>query len=136
MSLIFEKLNNFSNRPELLSPPSLAYIGDSVFELFIRTFLLEEGGKPNRLHQQAVEYVNAEAQAQLLEDIRPELTEDEAVIVRRGRNAKTNAPGNVDRATYQYSTAFETLIGYLYLAGKEDRLLELFNIIKGLLTED
>ncbi|AGB40179.1 hypothetical protein Halha_0165 [Halobacteroides halobius DSM 5150] len=133
---MFNNLNNFPSRPRLLSPSSLAYIGDSVFEVFIRTFLLEKGGKPNRLHQEAIKYVNATAQANLLEELRPELTKEEAVIVRRGRNTKTNSPSNVDQATYQYSTAFEALIGYLYLAGEEERLLELFAKIKELLHAD
>ncbi|GAB6139211.1 Mini-ribonuclease 3 [Halanaerobaculum tunisiense] len=127
---MFAGLNNFPDRPNLLSPASLAYIGDNVFELFIRTYLLETGGKPGHLHQQAIEYVNAEAQAKLLEKLRPELTTEEAAIVRRGRNAQTNVPSGVDRAVYQYSTAFEALVGYLYLAEEEERLLELFTEIK------
>jgi len=124
---MLEEVNQFPERPELLSPTIMAYVGDSLFEMFIRTYLLEQNVcKPNELHQQAVEHVNAEAQAELLAELRPELTDQEQTIVRRGRNAKTNIPSSADRSTYQYSTAFEALLGYLYLAEEEERLQELF----------
>ncbi len=134
---MIDRLIDFPKRPELLSPAIMAYIGDSLFELFIRNLLLERKVcKPHQLHQQAIKYVNATAQARLLERIRPDLTEEEAVIVRRGRNVKTGVPKNADPADYQYSTAFEALLGYLYLAEEEDRLIEIFNKIKQILKEE
>jgi len=134
---MIDELIDFPKRPELLSPAIMAYIGDSLFELFIRNLLLERKiCKPHQLHQQAIKYVNATAQARLLERIKPELTKEETTIVRRGRNVKTGVPKNADPADYQYSTAFEALLGYLYLAKKEDRLFELFNRIRVILKEE
>jgi len=131
---MFGELIEFPGRAELLAPDTMAYIGDSVFELFIRNLILERNmAKPNQLHQEVIQYVNATAQANLLEKLRDDLTKEELVIVRRGRNIKTNVPKNANPADYQYSTAFEALIGYLYLAGKEQRLLEVFNKIKEIL---
>jgi ribonuclease-3 family protein len=134
---MLEGINELPDRPKLLSPNIMAYIGDSLFELFIRTYLLEENVcKPGKLHQQAIEYVNAKAQARLLEKLRDELTKEEESIVRRGRNASSKAPKGTDQATYQYSTGFETLLGYLYLTESEDRLQELLGIIKKLYREE
>ncbi|MCK8816228.1 ribonuclease III [Natroniella sulfidigena] len=131
---MLKEMIDFPARPNLLPPATMAYIGDSLFELFIRNLLLERNAaKPKKLHRQAIEYVNATAQAELLEQLREYLTEEELVIVRRGRNAKTNVPSSADPADYQYSTAFEALLGYLYLKGEEDRLLELFKLIKEIL---
>jgi len=86
--------------------------------------------KPNQLHQQAIDYVNAEAQADLLDQLRSDLTEEEKTIVRRGRNVSTGGSGAKDRTAYQYSTAFEALLGYLYLAEEEARLKELFGLMR------
>ncbi|MCK8827995.1 ribonuclease III [Natroniella acetigena] len=131
---MLKEIIDFPARPNLLSPATMAYIGDSVFELFIRNLLLERNAaKPKKLHRQAIEYVNATAQAELLEELREHLTEEELTIVRRGRNANTNVPSNADPADYQYSTAFEALLGYLYLKGEGGRLVELFELIKEIL---
>ena len=128
---MLEEVNDFPKRPNLLSPTTLAYVGDSIFELFIRTYLLEESiCKPNKLHKQAVEYVNAEAQAEILRRIRNGLSKTEEAIVRRGRNASSSSSGNVDHTTYQHSTAFEALLGYLYLAKEKERLKEILAEIK------
>ncbi|TDX49306.1 Mini-ribonuclease 3 [Orenia marismortui] len=128
---MLDKLINFPKRPNLLSPATMAYIGDSVFELFIRNLLLERRiVKPNDLHKEAIKYVNATSQSDLLKHLKGDLSDEELSIVRRGRNIKTGVPQNADPVDYQYSTAFEALIGYLYLAGKEDRLIELFTKIK------
>ncbi|WP_408955485.1 Mini-ribonuclease 3 [Natroniella sp. ANB-PHB2] len=131
---MLKKVIDFPKRPNLLSPATMAYIGDSVFELFIRNLLLERNvAKPKKLHRQAIEYVNATAQADLLEELRKHLTEEELAIVRRGRNVNTNVPSNADPGDYQYSTAFEALLGYLYLKGEEERLVEVFKLIKEIL---
>ncbi|MGI5840292.1 MAG: Mini-ribonuclease 3 [bacterium] len=106
---------------------TLAYIGDAVFELFIRVMLLRQGStKVTTLHNATIKRVRAAAQADFLRVIEPLLTEEEKNVVRRGRNAKVvRTPKNADIQTYHYSTALEALIGYLYLLGRTDRLLYL-----------
>lgn len=108
---------------------ALAYMGDVVYEMAVRRRLLEKGlTRPNDLHRAAVRYVNARAQASVvtfwLET--DALTEEEQAVVRRGKNAKSGSvPKRVDVHTYRYSTAFEALIGYIYLTERRDRLEEL-----------
>lgn len=108
---------------------ALAYMGDAVYEIYVRHHLIESGGvKPDLLHRKAVEFVSAKSQAKVLFQWQEQkvLTEEEESIVRRGRNAKSgSAPKNTDIQTYRYSTAFEALLGYLYLSGEIDRLEEL-----------
>ena len=117
--------------PNLLSPLDLAFIGDCVYELFVRDALVCEGNRPTgQLHQEKVRYVNANAQQAAAEVIASELTEKEAEIYRRGRNAHTNhTPKNMTVASYHAATGFEALFGYLYLNGELSRLRELFAII-------
>lgn len=115
--------------PNLLSPLVLAYVGDAVYELFIRTKLVVHPAKVHELHQVAVKYVQASSQAQIVHDWEPELTEEEREVVRRGRNAKGGVPRHGDVVEYRYSTGFEALIGHLYLSGQHERLLELLNRI-------
>ncbi|MBB5325808.1 ribonuclease-3 family protein [Anoxybacillus tepidamans] len=105
---------------------ALAYIGDAVYELYVRHRLLSKGNvKPNQLHRQAIQYVSAKAQAKALLSLLEQsiLTEEEQAIVRRGRNAKSaTIPKNTDVQTYRYSTAFEALIGYHFLENNEERM--------------
>lgn len=109
------------------SPLTLAYIGDSVYELVIRTLLVSCGNTPvNQLHHKATQMVKASAQAQMIRKLEPLLTEEERAVYRRGRNA--HSPTMAKHATmsdYRHATGFEALIGYLYLGGKETRMLEL-----------
>lgn len=123
--------DNPMKNPLLLPPITLAYLGDSVYELYVRTRLLERGFvKVNDLHKHAVGYVRARAQAQALEMLRPTLSEEEADVARRGRNAKSHAaPKSSDAAEYAASTAFETLVGFLYLAGRHERLGEVLKAV-------
>ncbi len=112
----------------LMSPLNLAYIGDSVFDLYIREFLLERGRnlKTSDLHRQAVKYVSAGAQSAIMEMIENELTEEEVYFYKRGRNQKSgHMPKNASAVDYKRATGFETLIGYLYLSGREDRLSDI-----------
>ncbi|RIW30009.1 ribonuclease III [Bacillus salacetis] len=108
---------------------ALAYMGDAVYETYVRQFLLQSGRvKPNQLHRAATGYVSAKAQAAALKEITDLeiLSEEEMAVVRRGRNAKSGTiPKNTDVQTYRYSTAFEALIGYLFLQNRKDRLEEL-----------
>ena len=108
-----------------LSPAILAYLGDAVYELAVRSYLVAGLGirKTKRLHQEAVKLVRAEAQARIAHLLEEELAPDEAELLRRGRNLRTgHVPANVPPITYRYSTAWESLIGYLYIQGKTERL--------------
>ena len=113
-----------------LSPLTWAYIGDCVFELFIRTKLINETKlKPHELHIKAINYVKAKSQAEMLKRIHDMLTEEEQDIVRRGRNAENHhLPKNSNVQEYMYSTAFEALIGYLFLCKKEERVKEIIEM--------
>ena len=108
------------------SPTVLAYIGDAVFELLVRTRLAKNRHQRiNTLHNMTVSYVNAENQARIVRDIYGYLTEEEKDLIRRGRNTKGAGPKNADPGAYRLSTGFEALLGYLYLKGDEERLYEL-----------
>ncbi|MCG8484997.1 MAG: Mini-ribonuclease 3 [Clostridia bacterium] len=101
----------------------LAYIGDSVYELFVRTLVVQSGGKVNTMHKQSVEYVKASSQALALQHIADELDDKEAAIVRRARNSKNiSVPKNASHTAYRQATGFEALLGYLFLLKKEERL--------------
>ena len=112
----------------LLNPLRLAYVGDSVWELMIRLRLMAEGKNVRHMHQAAIAGVNAGAQTAALRVIEPVLTEEEADIVRRGRNAHARhpAPRHQQQADYQAATGLEALVGYLYLTAREERLKALF----------
>jgi len=114
---------------KMLSPLVWAYIGDSVYEMFIRNYLINNSNaKPHVLHIETVKYVKAKAQVVTLEKIRDMLTDEEKDIVRRGRNVQNHhVPKNVDVAEYAYATAFEALLGYLYLTKQDERLKEILN---------
>lgn len=107
-----------------LNPLQMAYIGDTLHDLYVRSMLVSQGMTVGAMHKQAVRMVSAHAQARMLEAIEPELTEAEADIARRGRNsqAKHAAPKHADPADYAHATALEALWGYLYLSGQAQRL--------------
>ncbi|MGI6424072.1 MAG: Mini-ribonuclease 3 [Tepidanaerobacteraceae bacterium] len=106
-----------------ISALALAFVGDSVFDLFIRTKLVGSGKKVRDLHREAVGFVKASSQAEILRNIESTLTQKERDIVRNARNAKVNTvPKNADIMDYHYSTAFEALLGYLFLTGQKERL--------------
>ena len=109
------------------SPLTLAYIGDAVFDLVIRTVVVERGNTPaNKLHHKTVTYVNARVQARMIEALMDELTEEEQMIYKRGRNAKSYTTAkNATVIEYRKATGFEALCGYLYLTGKQERMLSL-----------
>jgi len=114
-----------------LSSLGLAHLGDSVFEIMIRSWLCLHGKtKARDLHQATVKYVAAPAQAQRFQRILPALTPEEADAFRRGRNSAPNfIPKAASRAEYQTATGLETLFGWLYLQGRTERLNELFQIM-------
>ncbi|NLJ40465.1 MAG: Mini-ribonuclease 3 [Clostridiales bacterium] len=112
---------------KMMNPLVLAYIGDTINDLLVRTYLIMTSNVTvHNLHYQAINFVSAGAQAHILEGILERLTEDEKNIVRRGRNAKAGTiPKNADIGEYRYATGFEALLGYLYLTGQTDRLMEI-----------
>ncbi len=113
----------------MISPLTWAYVGDCVYELYIRTKLVNNTNlKPHKLHIESIKYVKASAQAKILGKIQSKLTEEEKNIVRRGRNTQNHhLPKNSNVQEYSYSTAFEALIGYLYLTNKNERLKEILD---------
>ncbi|MDO7908370.1 Mini-ribonuclease 3 [Paenibacillus sp. JX-17] len=115
-------------RPAHLMPPiALAYIGDAVYEVAVRQYLLSRPNlRPNHLHRRATSFVSAKAQSQLLSYLEPGLTEQEQEVVKQGRNAKSGSvPKNANVLEYRHATALEALIGYLYCENKLERIQEL-----------
>ena len=117
--------------PKQLSPLTLAFIGDAVFEVFVRERLVCQGNcSVNKLHKRAVEQVCCQSQAAAAQRLLPLLTQEEQEAYRRGRNAHvTHVPKNADPADYHAATALETLFGYVYLKGELDRLRLFFSVI-------
>ncbi|HEY9634983.1 MAG TPA: ribonuclease III domain-containing protein [Coleofasciculaceae cyanobacterium] len=107
-----------------VSPASLAYLGDAVYELYIRTYYLLPPKRICDYHHQVVAQVRAESQANHLRSLEPHLTAPELEILRRGRNAVTGSPRRLEPKTYQQATSLETLMGYLYLTNPQ-RLTQL-----------
>lgn len=112
------------------SPLTFAYIGDDVFDLVIRTIVVNKGNtSPNKLHNMVIRYVSAKAQAKMLDAINSLLNDEEQDILRRGRNSKPHTKAkNASSADYMKATALETLIGYLYLRDDMERIFELIKI--------
>lgn len=115
---------------EQLSPAALAYLGDAVYELYIRCSYLFPPRRIQTYHQLVVSQVRAEAQAEHLASLMPLLTQEELVWLKRGRNAATGRPKRVDPATYQQATSLEVLIGYLYITNPQ-RLVALLTQLPG-----
>ena len=115
---------------KMLSPLVWAYVGDSVYELFVRTKLVNDSNaKPHKLHIESIKYVKAQAQANTLKKIMEYLTDEEKDIVRRGRNTENHhVAKNANVAEYSQATAFEALIGYLYLTKQDKRLYEILDM--------
>jgi ribonuclease III family protein len=116
---------------KVLNSLALAYMGDAIYETYIRHHLIQKGAvKPHLLHKEATRFVSAKAQSRIIHFLvnNERLTEEELAVVRRGRNAKSGTvPKNTDVQTYRYGTAFEALMGYLYLAERKERLEEVIN---------
>lgn len=124
---MFEELNcKEYTKAEILQmkPLALAFVGDCVYELYVRNYLLTGKYRDvNELHRKSVFFVKAKAQAYILHTLEEELSEEEHNVVRRGRNAHPHTvPKNADVVDYRYATAYEALIGYLYLSGNSERL--------------
>lgn len=136
-SMLIEKTAETNHHsPREYSPLALAYIGDGVYEIFVRTYVMSKGNAPvNKLHKASRDLVRAEAQASIYRMIEPMLTEEEKDVLRRGRNAKSiSSPKNADIRDYRHATGLEALIGYLYLDKQIARIDELITVgIQGLL---
>ncbi len=130
----FELLEGLKfERPDQISAPALAFIGDAVYDLYIRGLLISQGIRnTGRLHNSAVGYVKAAKQRESYENILDILNDTEMMIAKRGRNANMGSiPKNADPADYSFATAFETLLGYLYLMKDRNRLLVILNKAAG-----
>ena len=126
-----DQLDPRVENPGLLSPLALAFLGDGVYELLAREFLLSRGNAPaGRLHEKTVELVSAAAQSAAYELLEPLLTDEESAVYRRGRNAHSaHCPKHTEPAVYRRATGVEALFGWLYLTGKVARANELFKVI-------
>lgn len=108
------------------SPVVLAYLGDAVFELLVRTSMVTGGRRKIKdIHLDTVRIVNAESQAKVIREVFEHLSEEEKDVVRRGKNAKSTPPRHADNGDYRMSTGFEALLGYLYLRGELKRIDQL-----------
>ncbi len=100
----------------------LAYLGDALYDLYVREHLIAHGGRVRALHREAIHLVCAHAQSEALGRVEAMLTEAEADVVRRARNARQTPPRNADIGEYHRATALEALVGYLYVTGQRDRM--------------
>jgi ribonuclease-3 family protein len=115
----------------MMHPLVLAYIGDTIYDLFVRTYLAMSYKVPvHQLHIKSIDFVRAKAQADTLHHIEGFLTQEEQDVVRRGRNAKPGSmPKNADMMDYRWATGFESLLGYLYFLGRDERLFEILDYV-------
>lgn len=120
------------NEARGLNPLVLAFIGDAIYEVFVRTYLVDDNRymSAHKLHVKAVSFVKAHAQSEIMKKIEDKLTEEEYSIFKRGRNSKSGTvPKNAVVQEYRIATGFETLIGFLYITEQVDRLNELLEMI-------
>lgn len=129
---VFEMMKVKKVNPRMYSPLTLAFIGDSVYDLIIRTKVVTKANAPvNKLHRESSQYVKASAQAAMILKLQDSLTDEEVAVYKRGRNAKSGSvPKNAKLIDYKNATGYEALVGYLYLKGQLTRIFELVN--KGL----
>lgn len=121
-----------------LSPLVWAFVGDAVYDLFIRSRLvMQKKESAHNMHVKAINYVKASSQSRIVSKLYDKLSEDEKLILKRGRNAKSaTVPKNADVLDYRRATAFEAVIGYLYLTGMDDRLDEILNMAAEIIEQE
>lgn len=132
MEVDFFKSKFSVNEAMQLNPLVLAFVGDAVYEMFIRVYLVDKNRymSAHKLHVKTVSFVKAHAQSEFMKEIQAILSEQECSVFKRGRNAKSGTvPKNADVQEYRMATGFEALIGFLYVTGKLDRLNEILNVI-------
>jgi len=140
MEGFLEQFND--NKSELnmqqTSPLALAYIGDAIYEVYVRKVLIENPElSVHKLHKKAIKYVRANAQANIVLTLESELSEEEWLIVKKGRNQKSKTvPKNSDIGDYRYATGFEALIGYLFCMKRFDRLMEVMKRAVEIIVEE
>lgn len=130
MENFLNNINSILTKKDLreYSPLTLAFIGDSVFDICVKTYILRQTSNKN-LHNNVKNYVNANKQSQMYKFLIENATEEEIAILKRGRNAKTNSiPKNSSKIDYKNATGLEALFGYLYLKGDMERILEVFKM--------
>lgn len=130
LDLIKEAYDLDTLTPNEVAPLILAYIGDAVYEVIVRTIEISKGNRQvNKINKDSTKLVNAKAQAAMIDILEDKLTEEELTIYKRGRNAKANTSAkNASIRDYRKATGFEALIGYLFLSHREDRMLELVKL--------
>lgn len=124
------------NDARQMNPLVLAFIGDAIYEIFIRTYLVHRNRdmSVHKLHVKAIEFVKAHAQSEFIKKLEQELNEEEVYFFKRGRNSKSGTiPKNADVQEYRAATGFETLIGFLYITEQDERLNYLLEMIIGTL---
>ena len=134
----FSKVMEFSKAPNLYNPLVLAYIGDSLYDVYVRSRLISENGdlSAHKLHVEAIRYVKAHGQSTAVLAIEDKLTEDELSAYKRGRNTKSfTVPKNADVGEYRRATGFEALLGWLYVKKETDRLNEIMEMAYDSITE-
>ncbi len=130
IDVILENLNLSKVPPSQYSPLTLAYVGDCVYELYVRTYLIKDANhNVNSLHKAATKYVCCKAQAQFYKKIESLLSENEISVFKRGRNTKSHVPKNANVGDYRIATGVEALMGYLYLSGEKQRICDLMKHI-------
>lgn len=130
LDLIKEAYDLDTLTPNEVAPLILAYIGDAVYEVIVRTIEISKGNRQvNKINKDSTKLVNAKAQAAMIDILEDKLSEEELTIYKRGRNAKANTSAkNASIRDYRKATGFEALIGYLFLSHREDRMLELVKL--------
>lgn len=114
----------------------LAYLGDTIYDFYVRRALVMKGGRVQKMHREAIKTVCAHAQSEALARIEEDLTEEEKDVVRRARNAHQNCPRSANPAEYHRATGLEAMIGYLYLTGKQERMDRLVRKALDMNTEE
>lgn len=124
--------------PGSISPLALAYIGDAVYEVFVRAYVLNRTNMPvNKLHRAATKYVSAQAQSRIMNVLEPFLSDEELSVYKRGRNAHSHTSAkNADIVDYRRATGLEALVGFLFIKKSYDRINELINIAFRIDNED
>ena len=130
INVILENLGIDKLPPEQYSPLTLAYLGDCIYELYVRSYLVKDGNENvNKLHKSATTYACCKGQAEFFRKVESLLSEKEMSVFKRGRNTKSHVPKNSEMSDYRVATGVEALFGFLYLSGEEERICELLKHI-------